>query len=129
MKTIMFTKEFWLSSPFSIAIRYGGIDISDKEDGKRHYLIVDGKGKPFCDTLSLEMPADLVDKEFIPLYKKLGREKFISIVKDNILANRKELKKILSDAVHAAASHTGNSSCGEGKKKEQQRAQEPSLFD
>nr|DAV11220.1 MAG TPA: hypothetical protein [Caudoviricetes sp.] len=71
------------------------------------------------------MPADLVDKEFIPLYKKLGREKFISIVKDNILANRKELKKILSDAVHAAAF----SSCGEGEKKEQQRAQEPSFFE
>lgn len=128
MKTIMFTKEFWLSSHLSIAIRYGGIDISDKEDGKRHYLIVDGKGKPFCGTLSPEMPADLVDKEFIPLYKKLGREKFISIVKDNILANRKELKKILSDVVHAAASER-ISSCGEGDKKEQQRAQEPSLFE
>ena len=41
-------------------------------------------------------------RSFIPLYKKLGREKFIEIVKDNPLLSREELKNVLSEAADKA---------------------------
>lgn len=99
MKTIVIAKEAWLCSQLSIAKYSGGIDISDEENGTRHFLVVDGKGQPYQGKLIPSAPADLVDKEFIPFYRKLGRDKFISIVSRESLASRKGLKQILSAAV------------------------------
>ena len=103
MRAVIFAKGFWLYSQLSVARYSGGIDISEPGDDKRHFLIVDEKGQPFRGDLSPEnVQADLVDKEFIPLYKKLGREKFIEIVKDNPLLSREELKNVLSEAADKA---------------------------
>lgn len=70
MRAVIFAKGFWLYSQLSVARYSGGIDISEPGDDKRHFLIVDEKGQPFCGDLSPEnVQADLVDKEFIPLYR------------------------------------------------------------
>ena len=122
MKTIVIAKEAWLCSQLSIAKYYGGIDISDEENGKRHFLVVDGKGQPYQGRLSPREPADLVDKEFLPFYRKLGRDKFISIVSMEPLASRKGLKQILSAAVQKVKAE-------KAAKEEELKERQPSLFD
>lgn len=122
MKTIVIAKEAWLCSQLSIAKYSGGIDISDEENDKRHFLVVDGKGQPYQGRLSHREPADLVDKEFLPFYRKLGRDKFISIVSMEPLASRKGLKQILSAAVQEKKAE-------KTAKEEELKARQPSLFD
>ena len=122
MKTIVIAKEAWLCSQLSIAKYSGGIDISDEENGTRHFLVVDGKGKPYQGILSPREPADLVDKEFLPFYRKLGRDKFISIVSMEPLASRKGLKQILSAEVQKVKAE-------KAVKEEELKARQPSLFD
>ena len=122
MKTIVIAKEAWLCSQLSIAKYYGGIDISDEENGTRHFLVVDGKGHPYQGRLCPREPADLVDKEFLPFYRKLGRDKFISIVSMEPLASRKGLKQILSAAVQEKKAE-------KAAKEEELKARQPSLFD
>lgn len=126
MKSIVITKESWLCSQLSIAKYSGGIDISDEENGTRHLLVVDGKGKPYQGRLSPSVPADLVDKEFIPLYKKLGRDLFISIVNTNPLVSRGELKNILAE--QAEVKKRGEE-LEKKARKEKEKRQNPSLFD
>ena len=122
MKTIVIAKEAWLCSQLRVAKYYGGIDISDEENGTRHFLVVDGKGQPYQGILSPREPADLVDKEFLPFYRKLGRDKFISIVSMEPLASRKGLKQILSAAVQKVKAE-------KAAKEEELKARQPSLFD
>nr|DAH03094.1 MAG TPA: hypothetical protein [Caudoviricetes sp.] len=122
MKTIVIAKEAWLCSQLSIAKYSGGIDISDEENGKRHFLVVDGKGQPYQGRLSPREPADLVDKEFLPFYRKLGRDKFISIVSMEPLASRKGLKQILSAAVQEKKAE-------KTAKEEEMKVCQHSLFD
>ena len=71
-------------------------------------------------------PADLVDKEFIPLYKKLGRILFIGIVQANPLASRKELKDILTESAEVKA--WGEKAEKEAREQKEKR-KNPSLFD
>ena len=71
-------------------------------------------------------PADLVDKEFIPLYKKLGRDLFISIVNANPLASRRELKEILTQAADIKKK---GEEAEKAAKREKEKRQNPSLFD
>ena len=122
MKTIVIAKEAWLCSQLSIAKYSGGIDISDEENGKRHFLVVDGKGQPYQGRLSPREPADLVDKEFLPFYRKLGRDKFISLVSREPLASRKGLKQILSAAVQEKKAE-------KTAKEEEMKVCQHSLFD
>lgn len=122
MKTIVIAKEAWLCSQLSIAKYSGGIDISDEENGTRHFLVVDEKGQPYQDKLIPSAPADLVDKEFIPFYRKLGRDKFISLVSREPFASRKGLKQILSAAVLGEKAD-------KAAKEEELKARQPSLFD
>lgn len=126
MKSIVITKESWLCSQLSIAKYSGGIDISDEENGTRHLLVVDRNGKPYQGRLLPSVPADLVDKEFIPLYKKLGRDLFISIVKANPLMSRKDLKQRLTDAAEVKKDYEEKMKAA---KEAKLKAQNPSLFD
>ena len=71
-------------------------------------------------------PADLVDKEFIPLYKKLGRDLFIAIVNANPLVSRGELKNILTEA--ADVKKRGEE-LEKKVRKEKEKRQNPSFFD
>lgn len=90
MNAIVMTEEFWRNSPFSIARHYGGIKIGGKE-----YVIVNKDGKDIfqCSMEAAKAgrekaiepgePADLCRRDFVPIYRKMGREKFLQFIKDN----------------------------------------------
>ena len=127
MKTILFTKESWLRSQLSVAKYSGGVQITCEDGKKRTFLIVNKEGKDLNQvSIPAGEPADLVDKEFIPLYKKLGRTLFIGIVQANPLASRKELKDILTESAEVKA--WGEKAEKEAREKKEKR-QNPSLFD
>ena len=127
MKTILFTKESWLRSQLSVAKYSGGVQIADEDGKKRTFLIVNKEGKDLNQvSIPAGEPADLVDKEFIPLYKKLGRILFIGIVQANPLASRKELKDILTESAEVKA--WGEKAEKEAREKKEKR-KNPSLFD
>ena len=94
MDAIIMTEEYWANSQFSIARHYGQIQINGK-----HYIIVNKQG---ITTFELSNPnsqhyvgddkkaippgepADLVLIQWVPIYKALGREKTIELVKQNV---------------------------------------------
>lgn len=99
-KPILLTKESWMSSQLSVAKYTGGIQITGEGGKKRTFLVVNKEGKDLNQvSIPAGEPADLIDKEFIPLYKKLGRDLFIATIRANPLASRMQLKVILTTAV------------------------------
>ena len=126
-KVIMLTKESWMNSQLSVAKYSGGVQIVDEGGKKRTFFVVNKDGKDLTQAgISEGEPADLVDKEFIPLYKKLGRTLFIGIVQANPLASLKELKDILTESAEVKA--WGEKAEKEAREKKEKR-QNPSLFD
>ena len=102
MSVIIMTEEYWATSQFSIARYYGGIKVDGVD-----YVIVNKEGKDIYEC-SIEAkkagrekaiepgePADLIDRRYIPMYKKLGRDKFIEWVKEglDLAAMKKRLKE------------------------------------
>lgn len=103
MNAIIMTEEYWVNTQFSIARHYGQIQINGK-----HYIIVNKQGLTIFelsnpqskhyvgdDKMAIEPgePADLVRADWIPVYRKLGRERFIEVVKQNMsLEDAKKLK-------------------------------------
>ena len=126
-EVILLTKESWMNSQLSVAKYSGGIHLTCDGGKKRTFLIVNKEGKELNQvSIPAGEPADLVDKEFIPLYKKLGRTLFIGIVQANPLASRKELKDILTETAEVKA--WGEKAEKEAREKKEKR-QNPSLFD
>lgn len=127
LKSILFTKESWMNSQLSVAKYSGGVHLTFEDGKKRTFLIVNKEGKELNQvSIPAGEPADLVDKEFIPLYKKLGRTLFIEIVQANPLASRKELKDILTETAEVKA--WGEKAEKEAREQKEKR-QNPSLFD
>lgn len=127
IKVILFAKESWMNSQLSVAKYSGGVQVVGEGGKKRTFFIVNKEGKDLTQAgISEGEPADLVDKEFIPLYKKLGRTLFIGIVQANPMASRKELKDILTKQAEEKA--LGEKAEKEAKKAKL-KAQNPSLFD
>lgn len=127
MKTILFTKENWLCSQLSVAKYTGGVQITGDDGKKRIFLVVNQEGKDLSQvSIPAGDPADLVDKEFIPLYKKLGRVLFIAILEANLLVSRKELKAILTEV--ADVKKRGEELEKKVREKREKK-QNPSLFD
>ena len=109
---ILMEEAYWRNSIFSIAAHYGGVNIKD-EGETRDFLIVNKEGRTVFELSDPDSkyyvgdenmaippgePVDLIDKEFIPYYKKLGRERFIDIIQVHNNVTRQELKKILCSA-------------------------------
>lgn len=100
MEAILITEEYWAGTFLSVARYYGCVRVNGRE-----YIIVNKKGKDiFQCTVEAEKagrekaiepgePADLVRKDFVPFYRKLGRDKFIEILEKNQQASEKELKE------------------------------------
>ena len=101
----MMTEEYWANSQFSIARYYGGIAI-----GKKDYRIVNKDGRDLFELSDPESkyyvgdnkkaiepgePADLVLKEWIPIYRKLGRERFIEMLQNNPKLTLAQAKKMI----------------------------------
>ena len=90
---IIMTEEYWKNSQFSIAKYYGGMVFKDK-----HYYVVNKSGvtvRELCDpsspfyvkgekVIQPGEPCDLVLEDWIPVYKSLGRDKTIDLVKNGI---------------------------------------------
>ena len=89
---IAMTEEYWADSHFSV-VRYTG---SIRFNGAL-YVIVDKRGHTIFEC-SIEAekagkekaiepgePADLVMMEYVPIYRKLGREKFLNWLQDESL--------------------------------------------
>lgn len=127
MKTILFTKENWLCSQLSVAKYTGGVQITGDDGKKRIFLVVNQEGKDLSQvSIPAGDPADLVDKEFIPLYKKLGRVLFIAIVEANPSASRKELKAILTEVSDVKKR---GEELEKKVREKREKKQNPSLFD
>lgn len=90
MNAIVMTEEFWANSQFSIARYYGRIHIDNHD-----WVIVNKDGKDIFE-LSREAekagrekaiepgePADLCREDFVPIYRKLGRERFLEFLEQN----------------------------------------------
>ena len=100
MKTILMAEEYWANSQFSVARYYGGININDKR-----YIIVNKEGKDLWEcsreaeargrdkAIEPGEPADLILAEWQPIYRALGRDKFIEYIKDH--NNLDEAKKYI----------------------------------
>lgn len=126
-KAILLTKESWMNSQLSVVKYSGGVQVTGEGGKKRTLFIVNKEGKDLYQVgIPSGEPADLVDKEFIPLYKKLGRDLFISIVNANPLASRRELKEILTQAADIKKK---GEEAEKAAKREKEKRQNPSLFD
>lgn len=108
---IIMTEEYWMNSQFSVARFYGGIVFRKKQyyivnkdgitlyelsDPSSPYYVKDGKAIPPGET------ADLVQTDWIPVYKALGRKKTFELVQSGktlgeALKIVKEMKKLKKD--------------------------------
>lgn len=119
MNAVIMTEEYWANSHFSVARYYGGIQIGDKSykivnkqgatifelsDPNSPYYVGDGVKK----AIEPGEPADLVLEEWIPIYKKLGRERTIECVKQGMSVHeaRKLCTKVRSNVHKTAKSCT-----------------------
>ncbi len=89
-KTIVMAEPYWANTHFSLARYSGRIAFEGHE-----YVIVDKRGHDIFEC-SLEAqkagrekaiepgePADLCRTDFVPIYRKLGREQFWQFLKEN----------------------------------------------
>ena len=104
MSAIIMAEEYWANSHLSVARYYGGIKLNGDDykivnkdgitleelsDPRSEHYVKEGKAIPAGE------PADLVLKEWIPIYRKLGRVKTIELVKRGL--SIKEAKKIMKE--------------------------------
>ena len=90
----LFTEEYWANSQLSVVRYFGGCQFNGKE-----YKIVNKDGisveelsNPLSDhyvgneryAIPPGEPADLVMVDWIPVYRKFGRDATLSLVKDNV---------------------------------------------
>ena len=87
-ETIIYPEEYWMNSQLATARFYGGCIIKGKE-----YVIVNKEGvsmRELADKAKIGdvlipagEPADLILKEWQPIYRALGRDAFIEHLKIN----------------------------------------------
>ena len=94
MAAILMEEEYWRNSQFSIAKYYGAINV--KIGGETiNYVIVNKEGKDIFEcseeaqkagrekAIEPGEPVDLIDRRYIPVYRKMGRDAFIKMIKRN----------------------------------------------
>lgn len=101
---ICMTEEYWASSPLSVARHFGRIKFNGNE-----YYIVDKLGRDLWEcslaadragsdkAIPAGEPADLVRKDFVPYYRKLGRDKFLEVLRANPTTADEKLKAIYKE--------------------------------
>jgi len=95
------SEEYWANSQLSIVRHYGRVKLGGYE-----YIIVNKEGKDIfqcsaeaekegrAKAIEAGEPADLCRTDFVKYYKKLGRERFLEVLKENQYTSDDELKKI-----------------------------------
>ena len=103
---ICMAEEFWRNSQLSVARFYGSVRMNGKV-----WVIVNSRGMDLFEcTAEAEKlgrdkaipagePADLVRQDFVKYYRKLGRNTFVEILKENGYASDKELLAIFKEMV------------------------------
>lgn len=101
---ICMAEEYWVNSQLSVARYYGGIKFKGHE-----YYIVDKLGRDLWECSSAAdragsdkaipagEPADLVRRDFIPYYRKLGRDNFLEVLRTNPTTADEKLKAIYKE--------------------------------
>ena len=92
MAAILMEEGYWRNSQFSIAKYYGEINV--KIGGETiNYVIVNKEGKDIFEcseeaqkagrekAIEPGEPVDLIDRRYIPVYRKIDREAFIKMIK------------------------------------------------
>ena len=87
---VMMTKEFWLGSQLSVAKYSGGCRVWGHE-----YLV-------------MPQSYDLLRSDFIPQYRKLGRERFLQLLKDHPSESDTDLKRIMQEEIRQAKTKTAS---------------------
>lgn len=87
---ILMTEDYWANSQLSVVRYTGRIKWSDIT-----YIICNKEGKDiFQCSIEAEKegrekaiepgePCDLIDERYLPVYRKLGRDKFIELIKEH----------------------------------------------
>lgn len=100
------SEEFWSNSQLSIARHYGQIKL-----GEHSYVIVNKEGKDIFEcsdeadregrdkAIPAGEPADLCRTDFVKFYRKLGRDAFLQVLKDNQYASDKKLIEIYKETI------------------------------
>lgn len=83
---VMMAKEFWLASQLSVAKYSGGCQAWGHE-----YLV-------------MPQTYDLLRSDFIPQYRKLGRERFLQLLKDHPSESATDLKRIMQEEIRQSKS-------------------------
>ena len=103
---VCMTEEYWANSPLSLARHYGQIKV-----GGHEYVIVNKEGKDIFECsaeaertgreLAIEPgePADLCRVDFVKYYRRLGRDAFLQVLKENSHTGDKELAGIYRERV------------------------------
>ena len=105
---ICMAEEYWATSYFSVARYWGGMQMDKhsykivNKEGATIFELSDPDSKYYVgdgDTQAIPpgQPADLVREDFIPFYKKLGRDVFIKVLEENQRMSDTELKKIYKE--------------------------------
>ena len=96
---LVICEETWTNCHLSIARHYGGVNYRDHE-----YLIVDKHGRDLWECTAIAEkegrekaiepgePADLCRRDFIPTYRKLGRDRVFELIREG--KTEKEIKDI-----------------------------------
>lgn len=89
MSAILMTEDYWANTYFSVARYTGEIDINGI-----HYVICDKHGRDIYECSALAQregrekaiepgePADLIDRRYLPVYRAVGRDRFIAWLND-----------------------------------------------
>lgn len=90
MSAILMTEEYWANSYFSVARHTGEIDINGT-----HYVICDKHGRDIWECSAIAQregrskaiepgePADLIDRRYLPVYRAVGRDRFMAWLDDD----------------------------------------------
>ena len=93
MAAILMEEEYWRNSQFSIAKYYGAINVRIGNENIE-YIIVNKEGKDIFEcskeaqkagrekAIEPGEPVDLIDRRYIPVYRKMGREAFIKMIEE-----------------------------------------------
>lgn len=90
MSVILMEEEYWANSQFSVARYYGRIQLNglvyvicNKEGKDIFECSIEAEKEGRAKAIDAGEPADLVDQRYLPVYRKLGRDKFIELIKEH----------------------------------------------
>lgn len=106
MAAIVIAEEFWRNSMFSVAKYYGGMKVKIGRENVS-YTIVNKEGKTLFELseeaekagrhMAIEAgePADLVDNRYIPIYRELGRDRFLAMINQEHINSPEQARKLI----------------------------------